>query len=210
MKLCFVNVEIDKIFNWLSPKNVTAWLHLKEYHSTWWSEETLEVRSYFAQVWTDHMDKITNHFSKLERSIEQRGILSPISVVSGPPRDTKLSKVNASSSHFPPDYDLRLGLYTQPFGGSRITVAEKLGIETIPCVVHDFTNQFPNALVVNDSNYKDWFGADYVWCSSPPRIRLSKHSHITNTKYIRMNDATRAAQREAAKVARKEVFKRYG
>ena len=205
--LRYVELPTERIFNWLDPFNVTAKWACKSITGDWWSPKNVEIRRFFADAWTVEFDKITGHFTDLEESIKNEGILTPISTMSGPPRGTYLKP-----HHYPSEQqsDLSDAIYTDPFGGSRLTIALKLGIEKIPCIVHDFANLFPDAPEVNDINYHTWFSEEYYWTSAAPYIRLRSHSHIKNQTYIAMNEPTRKAQQRAAGIARERTYTKFG
>ncbi|MGV7234714.1 MAG: hypothetical protein ACQ9ET_00505 [Nitrosomonadaceae bacterium] len=189
MRLVYVELPTDRIFNRLGPNNVVAWRYLNKRRDTWWEEETIAVREQVAQIWIKEYDKVKDHFGKLEKSISEVGILSPVSIIGGPRRNPHLTKVSTEPTNFiPPQYqnDLDNLLYTAPFGGSRIYVAEKLGIETIPCAVHDFSNIFPDAPEINKDNVHNWFGKEYVFTNGLPHLRC-----------IDMNESCRDAQQAA-------------
>ena len=208
MKLRFVELPTERIFNWLDPFNVTARSYCQELLDDWWSVRSIAIRKRFAKLWTEEFDKITGHFTNLEKSIKEKGILSPISCVSGPPRNVLLNKLEESHEHFPPSVrsNIREVIYTHPFGGSRVTIAQKLNFKKIPCVVHDFSNLFPNAPIVTTQNFHRWFCNDYVFSTSPPHVRAHTHFHIDNPKYNKMNNNTREAQRLAGKRAKERLY----
>lgn len=189
MRLVYVELPTDRIFNRLGPTNQIAWRFLEEWHDTWWEEETIAKREQVAQIWTKEYDKVKDHFEKLEKSIGEVGILSPVSVISGPIRNPHLTQAYPEYTNFiPPQYKNNLDnlLYTAPFGGSRIYVAEKLGIEKIPCAIHDFSNLFPDAPEINKDNIHNWFGREYVFTHGLPHIRC-----------MEMNESCRKAQQAA-------------
>jgi len=194
MILRYVELEPSQIYNRLAIENHTCWGNVTQWRDTWWDAETVKLRNEFADIWREEFDKVHPHFCKLEQSMKEIGILSPISLISGPPRDKFLQTPNyKATGHIPPQYysDYDSLLMTQPFGGSRITIAEKLGIEKIPCVVHDFSNLFPDAPEVTRQNYKDWFDGNYIFNSSPPHVRDGS-----------MNNQHRQAQSEATRIAK--------
>ena len=205
MKLRYVEISPDKIFNWLDPFNVTAKWACKAITDDWWSERNVLIRREFADTWTKEFDNITGHFTDLEESIKEKGILTPINLDSGPPRGTYLKP-----HHFFPGTDLSTALVTQMFGGSRLTIATKLQMDAVPCVVHDYANLFPEAPEVTCTNYKQWFGNEYGCSGNPPQIRIRHSSHIKNKKYDGMNGATRNAQNKAADIARERTYKKFG
>lgn len=207
MKLRYVELSTDEIFNWLDPFNIIAKWGCKAIVGDWWSKENVEIRRVFADYWTEEFDKITGHFTDLEASISEQGILRPISVDSGPPRGSYLKP-----HHFTPTMQKNLehALFTHTFGGSRLTIAYKLGVEKIPCVVYDYANMFENEIEVNKNNYSEWFGSEYFWANQYPQIRLKRSLHIKNKKYDGMNGETRKAQRTAATIAREKTYKQFG
>ena len=197
MKLRYVELNPSQIYNRLAPENLTCWLNVPQWHDTWWETETVELRNQFAATWIEEYDKVHPHFCVLEQSIQKEGIKSPVSLISGPPRDKFLRNPNYNAEgHYPShcysNFDNML--MTQPFGGSRITVAEKLGVEKIPCAVHDFSNLFPDAPEVTQHNYRDWFGEQYIFCGTAPHIRDGA-----------MNNNNRTAQREATKITKEKM-----
>ena len=205
MKVRYVELPPKRIFNWLDPFNVTAKWACKAIKDDWWSDKNIEIRQYFAKCWTEEFDKITGHFTDLEESIKEKGILIPINVDSGPPRGTYLKP-----HHFFPGTDLSTALVTKMFGGSRLTIANKLRIEKVPCIVYDYANMFPDAPEVTCTNYKQWFGNEYGCSGNPPQIRVRHSSHMKNKKYDGMNGATRNAQQKAATVARAKTYEKFG
>jgi len=200
MRLVYVELNPSQIYNRLAIENLTCWSHMPEWRDAWWEDETIALRKQFADAWRYEFDKTMNHFNGLRASLKLHGMISPISLIGGPPRDKFLQNPNynvTQPTHIPPRYinDLDNLLTVQPFGGSRVTVAEELEFESIPCVVHDFTNRFPNAPQVTSANYKEWFGPQYLFAGQPPYIRDGA-----------MNDKHRKAQQNAHKIAREKML----
>ncbi len=206
VKLRYVELEPNRIFNWLNPMNVTCWCAYHGWQDTWWEPETVKRREEFGRIWTEEFDKITGHFSKLEESILTDGVRHPINTVSGRLRDAYLNNPGDSLVAFPPEYHSNINetIYTHTFGGSRLTIAQRHDI-VIPCVVHDFENLFEDCEEVTRDNYKKWFSDNYSFAPSTPYLRLQRHSHIEEAKYSGMNNNTRLAQREATRLA-KEII----
>lgn len=197
MKLRYVEIELSKIYNRLAIENITCWQCMTQWHDTWFEPETVKLRNQFADIWREEFDKILPHFNKLEQSIPVDGIKSPISIISGPPRDQFLKSPNYDArGHYPPQYYSNFDdlLLVHPFGGSRVTIAEKLGIEKIPCVVHDFSDMFPDDPEVSRANYKNWFGDQYLFYVQTPHIRDGA-----------MNNQHRNAQREVTRIAKEKM-----
>jgi hypothetical protein len=163
----------------------------------------------------DEFDKITNHFTKLRESVKRDGIHHPISAVSGPLRNsaTGMTVAEGQKQSLPLKFqtDTSRLIYTQPFGGSRLIVAAELGIDTIPAVVHDYENLFPDCEEVNHSNFRNWFSGHFVSADAPPYVRTTKHSHMdSNDKYQSFNVATKRAQQQAAIIACERTKEKYG
>jgi len=91
VKLRYVELPANRIFNWLNPMNVTCWNAYPTWIPTWWDSQTVGLREEFGRIWTTEFDKITGHFTELEKSIAISGIKRPISVVSGHFRNMMLS-----------------------------------------------------------------------------------------------------------------------
>lgn len=212
MKLRYVELKPDRIFNALAPENKNAWGALEQYREQWWEQNTIEVRNYFADRWREVFDRITNHFTNLRKSMKENGILRPISVVSGPMRNVrKMSQTAPVTNLIPPQYqnDIDQLLYTQPFGGSRITVAQEVGIEKIPCVVHDYSNLFPQAEEVTKQNYSKWFGKEYNFTNAAPQIRIRSQLHLTGV-YEKFGSESKKARGTANKIALEKTREKYG
>ena len=115
MRLVYVELPADRIFNRLGPDNMIAWRFLEKWRDKWWEEEALAMRERVAQVWIKEYDKVKDHFGALEKSIGEVGILSPVSIVGGPIRNPHLTVANTEPTNFiPPQYqnDLNNLLYT--------------------------------------------------------------------------------------------------
>lgn len=181
MNLVFAVVPIDRIFNWMAPENVTAWNSFpSNMKKRWWDNDVVEKRMCFSKTWIDEFDKITKHFTNLETSIAKEGFRNPISCVTGPIRDVRCNDIIENDNKVPTKYqeDQTNLIYTHPFGGSRILVAQKLGIETVPCVIHDFSELFIDHEKINSTNFRKWFDNEYFFANQPPYIRSK---NMTNT-----------------------------
>lgn len=205
VKLRYVELDPDRIFNWLNPKNITCCLAFPEWHDTWWEPATIEHREEFGKIWTEEFDKITGHFSKLEESILKDGIHHPINTAGGQLRDIYLNDTVDSSIVFPPEHykNIEKSIYTHTFGGSRLTIAQKYNIK-VPCVVHDFSKLFEDCEEVTIKNYTKWFSNNYKFVTSTPYIRLIFHTHL-NGQYSGMTNKTKEAQQAATKITKVKI-----
>lgn len=195
-KLRYVEIPTKDIFNWLAPENITCRSYLKHLHGNWWNPSSVEQRKLFAQYWTEEFDLMTGHFTKLKKSMEVDGIRSPVCVVTGPIRNVRMDQAHTPSKFVRPDLikNIHEMIYTKVFGGSRVSIAVELGIETIPCVVHDFSDLFPEADIITRKNYRNWFGKDYAFRPVTP--------HLACTTFTK---DTRIAQRKAGECARRRM-----
>ncbi len=203
IKLRYVELEPNRIFNLLDPKNLTCWRACPDLHDKWDEPETLKLRKQFGKSYTEEFDRITKHFTKLEESIIKDGILHPINAASGALRDIFLCDIiEGELFPFKSEEDKLNAVYSHTFGGSRLTIAQKYNI-AVPCIVHDFSNLFEACEEVTKDNFQKWFGYNnYMIIDQLPRVRLKKHCHIDNTRYNYMSGETKGAQRKAVKYAK--------
>lgn len=183
--LRYVKLPADKIFNWLSPKNVTAWVNFPELRSTWTSLATVKIRDWIQSLYITKFDFYTGngHFINLEASMVKDGFHNPINTITGQPRDMYMRNI------FPdivvPDYYDSLPLIcTHTFGGSRLIIARKYNM-LVPCLVYDYINAFPDATVIKSINQlKELFTNAYHISSmqSPVIVRAIKHTHMPDSK----------------------------
>jgi len=209
MKVRYVEFDPEEIFNFLDPMNITCWVAFPEWHDNWWNSEIVSKRKLFGEIWMQEFDALTKHFSQLEESILKEGILSPISTVTGPPRDKFLQKV-LDVNMFPPSTQGNINdvVYTHTFGGSRLTIAKRHCLQ-IPCIIYDFSDNFPTEPEVTSRNYTQWFKSGYMWASTPPYVRVKQHSHLKEGQFTQMNDNTRKAQQTASDRAKKKIYDQY-
>lgn len=208
MKLRYVELPPDRIFNRLAPENATAvGAFGKRYKDRWWDSDVVKLRRKFAAEWTLAYDNITGHFTSLEQSIRAEGIKYPVSVVSGPFRGKLFKAARKIGPFHPPHAHQNPNelIFTQPFGGSRVTMAQKLKLETVPCVIHDYSNLFPSAPEVTRANYQQWFNDDYIFRGEPPHLVCRRGCHIKDQQYKDFTTQVRRAQRKATKIAKKKL-----
>jgi len=206
IKLRFVELKPNRIFNLLDPKNLTCWLACPALHDNWNEPKTLELREEFGKFYTEEFDRITQHFTKLEKSILKDGILHPINAASGSLRDATLRGIDVSDVFpFKTNNDIKNAVYSHTFGGSRLTIAQKHNI-MVPCVVHDFSNLFEDCEEVTINNFQKWFGhSNYMFIDQLPRVRLKTHCHINDTRYNGMTGQTKFAQKDAIACAKEKI-----
>ena len=186
MQLIITQLNVNDIFNWMAPENVTAWNFLgHKYGDSWFEDSVVKMRQRYAALWIEKFDQLTGHFTQLRESINKDGILSPISVVTGPWRSWKTGYYVDDQRPFPSDKET----WTSPFGGSRLMVAIELGIKTISCVVHDYLYKYEGDNV-SQENYRKLFGSQYHFSHSAPHIRSGVFNH--HIKQLQLEATKRA------------------
>lgn len=200
----YVELEPERVFNTLNPMNqMCAKLFWDEWGDTWWEPETIEKRKFFANCYKQKHDDITGHYTKLRESINQEGLKHPILAVTGTWRDARLKEIFDVPVWFPPEMiaNPSEAIYVHTHGGSRMIVAEEMGMEKIPCAVIDFEHKFNDAPEINSGNLERYYGKNYTWTSMNVKIVNKVQYHLKNSQYGSMNNKTRRAQQEAAEYA---------
>jgi len=179
--LRYAVVKPDRIFNWLGMMNVTSWVFFPELRKTWWSEDTVATRQRIQQLYIKYFDEVTGHFTALENSLRTEGFHAPVNTCTGLPRDMWLKNVFPPKS-VPPENqsDSDNVLFTHTFGGSRVIIAQKLGID-IPCIIYDFTGAFSDAeKITTPAQLKAKFPNSYQTGTPQvfPVARAISHTHI--------------------------------
>lgn len=128
------------------------------YNTIWedWSTSGRIARQRIMQDFESGMNEICGHYDKLEVSMLNEGVRNPIVVTGGFPRKRQMKYV-------PPDMHeqnpAELFFLEGTTGGSRLHIAQKHNM-TIPCILNDWHNRFPNAPEIGTANdalpyYKD-------------------------------------------------------
>ncbi len=107
-----------------------------------WSPKRIEKRNIAAERWINTMNRKNGFYDKLEESILKEGCRNPILIVAGWCRENKLSHLPIEMQE-----DHKKILWCGSNGGSRLWVAQKHNL-TIPCIISDFVNMFPNELIL--------------------------------------------------------------
>jgi len=179
--LRYAVVKPDRIFNWLGMMNVTSWVFFPELRKTWWKDETVAIRQRIQDLYIKYFDAETGHFTALEKSLSADGFHAPVNTCTGLPRDMWLKNVFPTKS-VPPECqsDPDKVLFTHTFGGSRVIVAQKLGID-VPCIIYDFTGAFKEAeRIATPAQLKAKFPSSYQTGTPQvfPVARAINHTHI--------------------------------
>lgn len=182
MKVKYKIIEASEIINltdpWYLPE-IYAYIHPK----FWFTEEVNNIRDHVRDMYINGMNKAVGHYSKLEKSIKKEGFKNPVLLTGGPP-------VRLDPDTIPPDLrDNKPMLVSEHLGGSRIIVAQKLGL-SIPCIVSDFVNTLSNAEILSSAEaIRSKFGTpdDFTEIKINPKtgvqMQTRKFYHIENQSY---------------------------
>jgi len=180
-KIRLANIPSNEIFNWLAPRNVTLWNNFPKWQRRWWANDIVELRNQCEEKWIEELDRLTGHFSRLEESIAKEGMKHPIKVITGLPLDHNMNQ-RLSINTVPPDMrtDTNKLLTTHQFGGSRLLIAQKLGID-VPCLIYDFYDSYANFPETNiDIIIKEnaMYFVPYKYSNKIKTLVVKKHMHM--------------------------------
>lgn len=108
------------------------------YNTRWddWSEQGRENIKKINDEWYERYDRITQHYTNLEKSILEKGFRNPILITCGKP-------FNRTLDFIPPELRNKVDLLIMEGydGGSRLWVAQKHNLP-VPCIVNDRIGKF--------------------------------------------------------------------
>lgn len=110
------------------------------YNTVWsdWTPEGRTKREKIMEEFERGINKINGHYTRLEKSIREKGMLNPVIITCGRPLYRK-------PHHLPPEMrkldPSKLLLAEGVTGGSRLYVAQKLNIP-VPCIINDRVGRF--------------------------------------------------------------------
>ncbi len=128
-KIRYAELDPNTIFNMCGPEHSSS-------HE--WNEEE---RKRSAQKYVDKLNKQNGFYTKLEKSICEKGIVNPILVNAGFCQPRKVFALPPTMQNDPDKI-----LFCHSNGGSRLWIAVKLNIKTVPCVICDFSGMFENEI----------------------------------------------------------------
>ena len=143
LKIRFIPaLDPSRIVNLCSPDNT--------YVPRDWDDQSERQRaSELKAQYIDLFNKINSFYRNLEDSVRRDGIRNPVILTTGSPRIKPLDWV-------PPERRDNL-VCCEIIGGSRVYTAQKLGV-TLPAIVNDFANAFPEAkLLKTEDEVRDCF-----------------------------------------------------
>ena len=138
-----------------------------------------DLRNTCGEEYVKRMNDAIGHFELLEESIKTKGWENPVVITTGVPKIRKLTDIPKKKW----TEDSKGWLLCEHFGGSRTTIAAKLGIP-VPCIVCDFTNCITNKNTLKPSDIGNHFTtASKVSLSNLGLIvGFAKPSHIPGMK----------------------------
>jgi hypothetical protein len=138
MQIWYGNIQSKFVYNWLAPANVMAWHHWtnETQKKNWWKEDVITLRNKGQNLFISLFDKATGHFTDLKNSISKKGIIDPIKCITGIPYDA-LGEHRYPTTTLPDSVNPNRIVHSHIFGGSRLLIAQQLGITNIPCIIYD-------------------------------------------------------------------------
>ncbi|GAG77215.1 unnamed protein product [marine sediment metagenome] len=88
MKIRYVKLPTNEIYNLLKVRNRTCWDYFPELRPFWWETETIQLREQIEVLFKEKFNNKTRHYTRLRNSIKAHGMRNPIQVITGRPRDT--------------------------------------------------------------------------------------------------------------------------
>ncbi len=99
--------------------------------------------SEYAKVRINRQNEINGFYDKLEASILKEGVRNPILISAGRCRPSMVSKIPKEMRE-----DHTKILVLDRHGGSRLWAAQKHNLTTVPCIISDFVDMFPECPVL--------------------------------------------------------------
>ena len=132
-KLYAMDLHPTLIFNLDAPDSQPEFFEYKGY------VDNEDLRTVCGQQYIEKMDNAIGHFKMLEDSLQKNGWENPVVITTGVPKIRNLNIIPKKRW----TEDTKSWLLCEHFGGSRITIAAKLGIP-VPCIISDFTDTIQN------------------------------------------------------------------
>tara|TARA_A100001015_G_scaffold194139_1_gene216413 strand:+ start:607 stop:1203 length:597 start_codon:yes stop_codon:yes gene_type:complete len=172
-KLYAMDLHPTLIFNLDAPDCQPEFFEHKGY------VDNEDLRTVCGQQYIEKMDNAIGHFKMLEESLQKNGWENPVVITTGVPKIRNLNIIPKKRW----TEDTKSWLLCEHFGGSRITIAAKLGIP-VPCIVGDFTNTIQNQETLKPTEIGNHFTtASKVSLSNLGLIvGFAKPSHIPGMK----------------------------
>lgn len=184
----YATLPADRVFNLTSPRYTPEISRIWRGQKDWHDPQYDPVRDLIERMYIDGFNTVSGHFYRLENSIASEGIRNPIMVSNGALERRGLWEL-------PPDRRNELALVSEYMGGSRLWVAQKLGME-VPCIVSDHTGEFDEGVVLEtEDDILDCFrdrpqilprGAGLITVVGLPYTHLPKDERYTVSEQIRL------------------------
>lgn len=186
----FAVLPASRILNLASPR------FLPEISLDWkgklpWHHLAYEpVRDLMERLYVDGFNAVASHYRRLEESMIAEGFRNPVVVAAGGLQKRRITEV-------PPDLRTNGLICCEYVGGSRLWVAQRLGME-VPCIVNDFGSVLPGAETLPDraailAKFKD----------RPRLVRIGRQGAFLNDlPYTHLRESERYTGSEQSRVRR--------
>lgn len=125
-----------RVFNLTAPRWLPEVAHGWTGSAPWLDARYEPLRDAVEAAYMAAFDRETGHYARLEESIRRDGIWNPVMVTTGPMMRRAETELPAAVRHD------RNRVVCEWVGGSRLLVAQKLGLD-VPVIVNDRANIFP-------------------------------------------------------------------
>lgn len=132
----YATLDPGTIYDLTDPMHLVEFRRLLKSPGLWWSPQFTTYREFVGQRYEELFNDNIGHYSLLEESILQRGIINPIVVTSGSPRFQDISNL---PPHIQPNADDMI--FSEVWGGSRLKIAKKHNIK-VKCIINDWNGIF--------------------------------------------------------------------
>lgn len=146
---------------------------------SWWDKKHDKFREEIADYYFKRMDKLTNHYTSLRKSVEEKGFLNPVPITRGPPK--------FKNDFLPPEYfKLKPEYVLEYMGCSRYMLAKENDL-TLPCIISDFSNDTSQEeLLKTKKDILNKFHDKTVsvnFTDKGLRFRMKNYDHIKDKNY---------------------------
>lgn len=187
----FAVLPSHRIVNLASPRYLPeitrGWKGKRPFHDPRYDP----VRDLMEQVYVDGFNRASRHYERLEESVRRDGFRNPVMVSAG-------GLDRRSELEIPPDKRSPDAVVCEYLGGSRLWVAQRLGLD-VPCIVNDRANVFPDAKVLK--------GIPDVlerFLDTPRTVRMNGDGvYLNDLPYMHLPEAERYTVAEQSKIRRR-------
>lgn len=178
VKVYFEQLRPESIINLDQPCYYEEFYDLQGY-----DQSDQEIFDKINTMYLDFMDRYTGHWSRLLEHISKWGIIYPIVINTGVPKQRPLGSI---PKHLR-STDSRFWLLCETQGGGRIMAAKKLDIN-VPCLINDHVDLFAGQKPMTMRELaKQCHGLEQIYVSQGFGVRINDfprvHLDISDTEY---------------------------